>query len=485
MLDYASSFHQTGLQATYGEPDVGTHRSCFGFFRHEHRRRRRRQIVSIREFTRAMSGERKHDFQRDFLILVGVILLILGALLTPARKWFFWSSEQRAVESYIQASMGPGEEWEIISWQAPVNVHKTPGADRAIWCHYKSQKQRDKVRHAKGIFYLKDGKVQRLLPSDDRGYVEAYTALWGEPKFLADIMVADSEKRAQGSGGYKPAEPNWDEPPTAARMQLCLKLIRHWQQNGNGTDIPSTEAMLAYLKSLPISVLVGLGEYGNCFLDREILKKEWEESGKKNPWLYPTFLHREDVLVSADDKKPFVFQNEAIKDLLGASHDIYVREAEGTVQKQPGGLPSVRLVWVGGLLGARRITLPGDPAEWKIALSTSPSLEKPAPKPPTAPVPTLPVVSMPASNPLKLLEFKILRGTDGAVTAFKGRVLNQSDKPVEDAWAKILTPFGPISAPVTPRRLKPGGDGIFSRKAPRGSSAVRYRVDLVIGQPKS
>lgn len=431
-----------------------------------------------------MGGTQKHDFQRDFVIILGVVLLILGAVLTPARKWLFWSSEQRAVESYIQAQVGPSEEWEIISWQAPVNAHKTPGADRAIWCHFKSQKGRDKVRHTKAVFYLKDGKVRRVMASDDPSYVATYTDLWGEPKFLADILVADSEKGVLKQGGYKAPEPNWNEPPTVARLQLCLRLIKHWQQNGNGQDVPSPEALLAYLKALPISVLVGFGEYGNCFLDREALKKEWEEGGKKNPWTHPTFLHREDVLISADDKKAFVIAKEVVTDVLGFPHEIWVREAEGTVQKQRGGLPDLRLVWIGDQLRTQQITLPKDTAEWKIALP-SPA---PPPHPTSTPAPAiaavLPVATIPVGNPFKVLEFRILKGTNGAVSWFKGRVLNQSDKPMEDVWARIITPQGPISTAITPHVIKPGGDGTFSLKAPRGITAARYRVEVVVGQPK-
>src|SRR5579864_4988171 len=427
----------------------------------------------------------KYDFRRDFLILATLVLMILGAVLTPAKKWLLWSGEQRVVESHIRSTITPGEEWEIVSWQPPRSLSGTPGADRAIWCHYTTQKTRDKLRRTKAIFYLQNGRVRKVLQSDDPLYVDSYKAQWGEPASLADILVPDDVIRPGAPPTMKPVEPNWDEPPNGIRLDLCLLLINKWQRRANITDLPTIDKLQEYLKDLPLSELVSLGTFGQCFLDREVLKREWEERGKTNAWMHPTFLRREDVLVSATDKHPFEIRKEIIVDSQGLIHHTLARESEGTEQKQPGGLGPVRLVWIGGVIagvsaGAQLITLPGNRSEWKVSVDTGPLIEY-APPPPQVqqpqemPQPQQRPVEGP--SPLRMIEFAAT-GVKRDNVQLKGQVINHSDSIVKNARIQFATAQGLVSVRVTPSVLGPGEVGSFSRQVRRGLPGERFPYEI-------
>jgi hypothetical protein len=236
--------------------------------------------------------------------------------------------------------------------------------------------------------------------------------------------------------------------------------------------------------ALPLAELVALGQNGRCFLDREVLKKEWEESGKKTAWFHPTFLRREDVLVSEIDKLPYVIRNEVIVDSAAVPHFTMIRESEGVEKKMQGGLPSVRQVWSGNDFGQQLLTLPGSLAEWKVTLNT-PSPVLTTTTPPTPPL-SFPSQTQPPpsdASKLQLLEFTAKR-VPGGLVRLNGQVMNQSGNPLENVWAKIATPLGPITAPISPKVLEPGSVGLFTRNVRRVGNNDRYKVDLVVGQPK-
>jgi hypothetical protein len=55
-----------------------------------------------------------------------------------------------------------------------------------------------------------------------------------------------------------------------------------------------------------------------------------------------------------------------------------------------------------------------------------------------------------------------------------GQVMNQGGKPLANVWAKIATPLGPITAPVSPKVIEPGSVGLFTRNVRRVGNNDRY-----------
>jgi hypothetical protein len=139
--------------------------------------------------------------------------------------------------------------------------------------------------------------------------------------------------------------------------------------------------------------------------------------------LHPTFLRRNNVIISASDKLPFVMKDEVLRDLSQRTYYTLIRESEGVEQKQRGGLPSVRMVWAGR--DRERIIMPLDPSAWQVALNApqvkaEPTPPQPAPTPPKQP------------KPILLVRFSARRLKNGLLELNR-QVRNQSDAPIEDA----------------------------------------------------